>query len=295
MPVAPVQLENVTVKDYLKGLRLLLLSYHGQKPLSPEVHQPLADWVRAGGVLVVWDDDSDPYNSVREWWNRDGRSHATPREHLFETLGLNSQTKAGLHRVGKGRIFWERGNPAALAALPDGDARLLAALRKASQGTGIRWRERGQLLLRRGPYVIIGGPDEAQVHGNPWFGTDYWNLTGRFVNFFDPELRLQRRVQGGPGQRLFLLDLDRVKGRGPQVLAAACKTLPVLAAKGEFRCVVEGVAGTPAVVLLRLPSLMRKATLAGQPLEPARFDAANHLLWLSFTNTSSPRELAVKF
>ncbi len=89
MPVTPVQLENVTLPNYLKGFRLLLLSYHGMKPLSPEVHQSLAAWVKRGGVLVVCDDDSDPYNAVREWWNSDGRQYRTPREDLFVQLGLS--------------------------------------------------------------------------------------------------------------------------------------------------------------------------------------------------------------
>ncbi|MDB6110103.1 MAG: hypothetical protein JWR69_1853, partial [Pedosphaera sp.] len=71
MPVTPVQLENVTVPKYLDGFRLLLLSYHGMKPLSAEVHGPLVKWVKQGGVLVVCDDDSDPYRKVREWWNSD--------------------------------------------------------------------------------------------------------------------------------------------------------------------------------------------------------------------------------
>jgi hypothetical protein len=51
MPVAPGQLENLTVPGDLDGFWRLLLSHHDPKPLSREVHQPLADWVRAGGVL----------------------------------------------------------------------------------------------------------------------------------------------------------------------------------------------------------------------------------------------------
>ena len=53
MPITPVQLENLTVPRYLDGFHLLLLTYHGMKPLSPEVHTPLVDWVKCGGVLVV--------------------------------------------------------------------------------------------------------------------------------------------------------------------------------------------------------------------------------------------------
>ncbi|PYI84662.1 MAG: hypothetical protein DME26_12860 [Verrucomicrobia bacterium] len=84
MPVTPVQLENLDAARYLDGFRVLLLSYHGMKPLSPDAHRPLTEWVKRGGVLVVVDDDTDPYNRVREWWNSDGRSYATPREHLFD-------------------------------------------------------------------------------------------------------------------------------------------------------------------------------------------------------------------
>ena len=94
MPVTPVQLENVTLPDYLKAFRVLLLTYHGMKPLSPEVHQALAAWVKRGGVLVVCDDDTDPYNAVREWWNSDGRHCRTPREDLFAQLGLAGRSQA---------------------------------------------------------------------------------------------------------------------------------------------------------------------------------------------------------
>ncbi|MCZ7640727.1 MAG: hypothetical protein M5U12_34530 [Verrucomicrobia bacterium] len=58
---------------------------------------------------------------------------------------------------------------------------------------------------------------------------------------------------------------------------------------------VEGVANTPAVVLLRAPQPVRAVTLAGESLRPARADDANGLVWLQFTNTSSPRELVVRF
>ena len=58
------------------------------------MHQSLAAWVKRGGVLVVCDDDKDPYNAVREWWNSDGRHYRTPREDLFAQLGLSSGTSS---------------------------------------------------------------------------------------------------------------------------------------------------------------------------------------------------------
>ncbi len=47
IPVTPVQLENLALPDYLKEFRVLVLTYHGMKPLSADVHPALAAWVRA--------------------------------------------------------------------------------------------------------------------------------------------------------------------------------------------------------------------------------------------------------
>ena len=120
LPVTPVQLENAGIAHYLDGFRILLLSYDGQKPLSPEVHAPLADWVKRGGVLIVCDQDADPYLKVREWWNSDGKNYTTPREHLFRAAGrgqigrdkhvsANRQRRLDLAARAAGGIFGQRG------------------------------------------------------------------------------------------------------------------------------------------------------------------------------------------
>ncbi|MGC3958162.1 MAG: hypothetical protein QM813_09550 [Verrucomicrobiota bacterium] len=50
--------------------------------------------------------DADPYLKVREWWNSERRNYATPREHLFEKLGLKASVVAnGLQSVGKGGLI----------------------------------------------------------------------------------------------------------------------------------------------------------------------------------------------
>jgi len=90
IPVAPVQLENVTAAHYLDGFKVLFMTYQGMKPQTPEVHAPLAAWVKRGGVLVFCDDDSDVFNAVPEWWNRGENHFRTPREPLFAQLGFDS-------------------------------------------------------------------------------------------------------------------------------------------------------------------------------------------------------------
>jgi hypothetical protein len=292
-PVTPVQLENVTAPHYLEGFTVLLLTYEGMKPLSPDVHGPLADWVKAGGVLVVCDDDGDPYHAVREWWNSGGRQYATPREHLFENLGLHREeakkAKTGAPvPVGRGAVIWLRENPAQFTASPEAENRLVAALKKAADLAHMRWRETNSLLLRRGPYVIAAGLDES-IKAEPK------TLAGSWVNLFDPELHLQKAVTLTPGSRYFLLDLDAVRGGDGTVLASACKVLPIKSESDSLDFAVEGVADTPAVVLLRTAQAPGAVTLADQTLEKVVFSATEHLLWVRFANQAKPRTLSLSF
>jgi len=163
MPVTPVQLENLIVPGYLDHVRALLLSYHGQKPQRPEVHAPLVDWVKRGGALMVVDDDKDPFNSVREWWNQNGLKYRTPREQLFEQLGIDQKLLAFESKpikVGRGVVSWLRQDPAWFAAQPDGDEILLKTVASAAHEVHLKLHETDHFLLRRGQYVIAAGLDE---------------------------------------------------------------------------------------------------------------------------------------
>jgi hypothetical protein len=291
MPVTPIQLENLTVTNYLESFRLLLLSYHGQKPLSPDVHGPLAAWVKRGGALVVMDDDTDSYNRVREWWNSDGRGYATPREHLFEQFGLTGKSalaEGEFAKSGKGGVLWLRENPVKFAASAEGEARLVQAVTQAAARMRLKWRETNYLLLRRGPYLIAAGLDES-VPG------EAKELRGRFVNLFDPQLRVRDTVKLTPNSRSFLLDLNSVRGNEPRVLASACKALPKKRSATQLVQTVEGVGDTPAILLLYAPKPPRKMVLANQAVTDFEYSVAEKLLWIRFPNKAGPRELAVQF
>ncbi len=292
IPVSPIQLENLTIRDYLADCRVLLLSYHGQKPLSPEVHRPLADWVKQGGALVVVDDDSDPYNSVREWWNSNPLSFRTPRAHLFQELGVDDKSftsATGPVKAGRGLVIWLRQDPARLAASAEGDQQIVSATQSAATGCGLKWKETNYLVLRRGPYVVAAGLDESLPQATPR------SLPGSFVNLFDPELRVRDGITLQPRARCFLLDLAAQKSTAPQVLASACKALPAGTGSQKLSLTVEGVAGTPAVVLIRAPGKPRTITLASQQLDSYEYSADRKLLWVRFQNESSPRQLLVEF
>jgi len=291
IPVTPVQLENSTIAHYLDGFRVLLLTYQGMKPLSPEVHAALADWVKAGGALVVCDDDSDAFNQVKEWWNSDSLSYATPREHLFEKLGLKGNTppKFGeLHPVGKGFLFSLRDNPVNYAANMRDEDRLIDAVKTAAAKIGVKWRESNYLSLRRGPYLVAAGLDES-------IAGDAKELKGRFVNLFDAELRVQNRISLLPGSRYLLLDLEAGHGPAPKVLASACKVIPGKQDKESFSMAVEGIVDTSGIILVNTEKAPRTVTLAGNPVETVEFSAGDKLLWIRFPNEPRQRELVVNF
>jgi hypothetical protein len=293
LPVTPVQLENVTAPNYLDGFRVLLLSYVGMKPLSPEVHAPLVQWVRNGGVLVVCDDDGDPFNHVREWWNTGGRNYATPRQHLFEQLGWPKDTagppaNGDLEPVGKGGVIWLRESPVRSAESVESEGRLVEAARIGAKKAGVDWRETNYLMLRRGPYVIAAGLDES-------VGGESKTISGRFVNLFDPDLQVRKEAKLDPGTRWFLLDLDAEQGAEPRVLASACRSLATRRDDGSLLIRVEGVGETPAVVLARADRAPKSVTIEGQTLTTVQYSAEERLLWVRFVNQSRPRELLIKF
>jgi hypothetical protein len=299
IPVAPVQLENVTAPHYLDGFKVLLLTYQGMKPQSPEVHAPLANWVKRGGVLVFCDDDSDVFNAVHEWWNTGEHHFHTPREPLFAQLGFDpakavaaAGTAAATSsetswKFGRGRVIWLRENPVQLAASAAGAEQMVALAQQAAKFAKLKWRETSSLVLRRGPYVIAAGLDES-IAGPPR------TLHGHFVNLFDPELRVQAQVELTPGSRFFLRDLDYEHTSTPQLLASAGRALPAKSPAKSPSYWVEGAAQTSAVLLLHCAAAPLSVTLEGQPVAEVQFSAPDHLLWLRFPNEVRPRELTLR-
>jgi hypothetical protein len=293
LPVQPVQLEDAAMPGCLDGFHCLLLTYRGMKPLTPLAHRPLAEWVKRGGLLVLCDDDGDPFNAVREWWNTNGLHYATPRQHLFEQLHLAKDDPSPL-RVGKGQVIWIHRDPAQIAASPDGDALLADAVRGAARNMEswptphLQWSETNCLLLRRGPYLIAAGLDES-------IGGPARTLQGRFINLFDSELRLQREVTLSPGARFVLLDIDAPEIAERALLAAGCRAVPQKQGADAISVLVEGVANTPGAALLRAPRAPRSVLLAGKALDAVHYDAEQSLLWVRFTNEPAPRELTVQF
>jgi hypothetical protein len=302
MPVEPVQIESVARKaDFLSRYKVLLLTYEGQKPPTPEFHDALADWVKAGGSLVVIDSDSDPYDKVREWWNTAPMNFATPRGHLFQKLGLNP-SNVGNFKVGKGNVVYASRSPARLTYEKDGGDQVRELVHEACDRGHVPYVESNALVLRRGPYLIAAGltqsvPDAAPV-----------KLKGKFVPLFDAGLPVLDGYEVTPGSRAVLVDLGvkpahfspgstiLAAGQGSSIVAAACRepsTVEFEGGEGEFlrlRMTVDGIEASPGILLLRgIPHAPKAVAVDGAALPAAdwQYDRSVRLLRVHFTNRAA--------
>lgn len=222
LPVRPVQLDNVRrFAGYLDDYRVLILSYEFMKPEYPDLHNALAQWVRDGGALVYVGDDSDPYHAVREWWNTGKRRYISPREHLFECLGLSATAVLeGITPVGSGVVQFLRTSPKRLAESKEAAESLRVAVREAmaavSGGSLAEWEPLNYFQLQRGPYVIASVLTESS-------SDQPLTLQGSYVDVLEAGLPVKEQVIVAPGQQALLYDLNYRGQEEERIIAASSR------------------------------------------------------------------------
>ncbi len=269
-----VQLERVPEPGYLEGIKVLLLTYEGQKPPSVEIHNALASWVRAGGRLLLFG-NGDAYNGVREWWNTEGLDYARPQDHLTALLEVGRNPSPGRYSCGEGVLYVVPDSPAALAYDPEGARCVVEKVQAACRDTGTAWELTNHLVLRRGPYVVAAGMTESM-------GEEAYVLQGLYSDLFDPELTLLADPTITPGSRWLLYDLGRCPD-GPWVIAAAGRVCDERATAESLSFVVEGMADTVGVARIQVPCAPHTVTADGKAV-PVRWDEASHTALISFAN-----------
>lgn len=283
MPIQPIQLENVTLPKYLDGMKVLLLTYEGMKPLSPDVHVALAKWVRGGGSLVVVDNDKDPFNKVREWWNSGEMKFKSPREHLFASLGVPVDLTAETTKVGRGRLVYLPKSPNVDVSRKAGGPAWLAD-RVENDVPNFPWKESSAVVLRRGPYVVAAGLDESD--------SPKQSLKGKYIDLFDPELKVQTDLALLPSSRHFLVDLAKWNRK---LVAAGCQVVEGKSPSNRWQASVEGIANTNGIVLLRSKKAPKSITLNSDTIESFQYDESNGLVWVKFPNLAKPQLLRIEF
>lgn len=330
VPVEPVQIESTyrgkDAADFLKQYKVLFLTYEGQKPPSPKFHDAIAAWVKAGGALVVMDNDGDPYNHAQDWWNDNGKTQVIPRDLLFHTLGLDA-AKEGTHRVGKGVVIFRKVSPSAIAQDVNGPATVLAVAKDAAAQIHLPWRESSALVLRRGPFVIASGFDKPEgtperaitrVAGSAVASLDKNNtsnvvaekaatlphttpsatvIRGQYVDLFDPHLRLVHDPQVGEEERRLLLDTAFFPTGNARILAASAKVVDERSTPNSLQFAVTNIEARDeqdlTAVRVKLPRAAKSATVDGKSISIAK--EGDGTVLLEFPASSTPRQVVVSF
>lgn len=282
VPVELAQLENILEPGALEHLHTLLLTYEGQKPLRPEYHDALVQWVREGGLLLYIGDGSDPYNAVRAWWNDDGTRSRLPENDVFERLQVTpAEAEVGPVAVGRGAVQILNASPAALAHARDGAERVRTAVAGMLAFRGRSLDTQNYLRIQRGPYDIVSVFDES-VDDSPL------HVRGNFIDLFDPALPVVTERVLEPNERTLLLDLDWFDNAdaAPRVIAAAARISGETWSGDTFRFSARGPRNTLARARVRLPASPVRVTTTPETGLHSQWHARSRTLWIEFENTA---------
>ncbi|HOV32991.1 MAG TPA: hypothetical protein PLX23_06480 [Candidatus Hydrogenedens sp.] len=199
VPIKLIQLEHLTYLQPLQDIKILLLTYEGQKPLNKEYHKYISEWVRSGGCLLIIDDGSDPYNNLNKWWKKEGFN--SPLSHLVKNLFNDKEPTEDITQIENGYVWWIKRSPTAISYDKEGDKQLLNWVKEIAQNSGLDLDYKNYFHLRRGPYHICSVQDEA-ITDTPY------TLKGKFINLFNPELKVENEIVLTPSNRALLYDLD---------------------------------------------------------------------------------------
>jgi hypothetical protein len=293
IPVQTVHMENLEYTNTLKDIKVLVMSYSNMKPVSANIHQHLADWVKQGGVLVYCGRDDDPYQSVMEWWNTGSNKYSAPSQHLFELLQIKPTDKSQEAVVGKGKVYILRQNPKVFVMESNGDEDYMRIIKKAYQ-TDAKEGElqlKNNFYLQRGPYDIVSVMDES-TNAQPY------TVNGLVVDLFDPELPVLPEKIVNPGHQAFLYNISRIKNKKqPQVLASACRVYDQKTGAKSYSFVCKSPLNTVNRMRILLPANPKKISVTNDKKESLpdikkEWDAASHTLLLGFNN--SPEGITVE-
>lgn len=297
IPVGITHMENVHAAADLDKVSVLVLSYANQKPLDSLSHQAVADWVKAGGVLVYCAKDDDAYQRVTEWWNEGSTTYGRPSRHLFSLLGLDRNATAGRYAVGDGAVYVIRDDPKNFVLTSGGDADFFSIIKQAYEqdaGKGTL-EEKNYFRIDRGPYVA------AAVVNDSVASNQSLTLTGSYIDLFDPALPIVTSKTISPGEQALLIDLDKVDDNTrPQVLAASGREYDEQVTDHSYSFYVRGREGSQGIMRILLPAKPTTTSVTnrttGETISyTSSWNKATKTLLLRFTNASDGVNVSFEF
>ena len=285
VPVETVHMENLSYAATLKDIKVLVISYSNMKPVSAQVHQYIADWVKKGGVIIYCGKDDDPYQSVMEWWNTKENHFAVPSEHLFRLMKISPTSGDQKFKVGKGAVYIIRKDPKEFVMESNGGKHFVDVVKQAYENDAKPGKliYKNSFYLQRGPYDIVSVMDES-ISNDPYI------IDEPVIDLFDPQLPVLSRKIVIPGHQALLYNLGRIKNKKrPQVLASASRIYDEVVKSNEYTFVSKSPLNTTNSVRILLPEAPKETLLTnskGEKLTDVKssWDQASKTYFLSFEN-----------
>ncbi len=283
VPVGIVHLENLGFEKALKDTKVLIMTYSNMKPLDSSAHEYIAEWVRRGGMLIYAGRDDDPFQTVSEWWNKDGNNYDSPSDHLFSLMDMNPSPSAGDYKFGKGKVRIIRQDPKEFVLEKNGAEPLIAAVEELCGGI----EKKNSFLLERGMYLLAAVLDES-VSSGPL------KLEGRYIDLYDPSLPICENAEVRPGVQRLFIDLSKVRKDSPMILAAASRAENETLSGRTFSYVAKSPAATVNVSRVLLPAAPKSLKVNDKEcFDQNCWDEASQTYLLTFDN--NPDGVAVEF
>lgn len=289
IPVKTVHIENLAFKETLAETKVLLMSYSNMKPLDPQAHSYLAEWVKKGGVIVYSGRDDDPFQSVQEWWNTGDNSFAAPSDHLFSLMDIPAHAQAGEYRYGKGVVRIIRQDPKEYVLERGGGAAFVDCVKDMyeNKAGGGKLVFSSSFYLERGMYDVVAVMDEST-------GAEPFEVKGVLIDLYDCELPVYTSKKVVPGTQGLFVDVSRVSRKRPQVLAAAAREYDEAVNGNSYSFVMKSPVNTVNVARVLLPSRPSSVLVNGQEtVSDNAWDELSGTWRLKFQN--SPDGVSVKF
>ena len=282
VPMQTVHIENLGVPTSLENVKVLVMTYSNMKPLDPQAHEYLADWVNKGGTLMFVGSDKDPFQTVSEWWSTGDNHYSAPSQHLFSLMGMDQNAGEGKYQVGKGSVCVMRNDPKDHILNENGEEayiKTLSALYDAATGKGAP-EVKNNFVLERGPYTIASVMDES-VSDAPL------TLSGAYIDLFDPTLPVRNEVTLPPGTQTLLVDLANVANpKEAQVLASSFRASDEQREKKSYSFIAKSPIGTDGIARVLLPKQPKTVTVDCQTVYDAgAWDKNTNTYLITFDNT----------
>ena len=278
IPVELVHMENTPFKETFNDQQVLVMSYSNMKPMKPEYHTYLADWVKKGGVLIYCGEDIDPYQTVLEWWNTEGNQYDAPSEHLFEQMGMQRKPEDGTYRCGKGKVIVIREDPKHFVLQADNDKKYIETVASAyTHRTKKDIEYKNNFVVERGPYLVASVLDES-VSDAPL------TLSGLFIDLFDKDLPVLTQKRIFPGEQGYLYNVEKVKSKKKaKVLCGASRIYDERQTKKCYSFVAKSPLHTTNVSRALLPAKPVRVEVNGMNVQP-EWDERSRTILLRFEN-----------